>query len=184
MSFLSAVIPMNIGGQVCRAKVQAMLRFLISKTFLQRMGAVLDLEQGQFNKLGVTVNLEESATGHCVIDLIQGCADLIADDSARGKTSSSVRRSRNESVKYSETTVETREFSNLTCGSKKVTIIDVEKPRVSLVEVDCKKSCRRWTIGNVVSDNSVFVVKDECHQKSTDVIARALDWTHHHRRKM
>ena len=31
------------------------------------------------------------------------------------------------------------EFSNLICGSEKVTIIDVDKPRVSLVEVDCEK---------------------------------------------
>ena len=38
------------------------------------------------------------------------------------------------------------EFSNLICGSQKVTIIDVDKPRVSLVEVDCEKYCRRWTI--------------------------------------
>ena len=88
----TAVIPMNIGGQVCREKVAivASAPFLISKPFLQRMGAVLDLEQGQvtFNKLGVTLNLEESATGHYVIDLFLGCANLIADDSARGKTTS------------------------------------------------------------------------------------------------
>ena len=114
---------------MCREKVAIVAGdapFLISKPFLQRTGAVLDLEQGQvtFNKLGVTL----------VIDLIQGCPDLIADDSARGKTSGSVRRSRNESVKDSETTVETREFSNLICRSEKVTIIDVVKPRVSLVE--------------------------------------------------
>ena len=107
--------------------------------------------------------MEESAAGHYVIGLIQGCADLIADDSARGKTSGSVRRSRNESVKDSETTVETREFPNLICASEKVTVIDVSKPRVPLVWVDCEKSCRRWTVGNFVS-NSIFVVKDECHK--------------------
>ena len=50
MSFWSAVIPMNIGGQVCREKVAIVAGdapFLISKPFLQRMGVVLDLEQGQ-----------------------------------------------------------------------------------------------------------------------------------------
>ena len=75
---------------MCREKVAIVAGdapFLISKPFLQRMGAVLDLEQGQvtFNKSGVTLALEESATGHYVIDLILGCADLIADDSTRGK---------------------------------------------------------------------------------------------------
>ena len=75
-----------------------------------------------------------------------------------------MRRLREASFTDSETAVETREFSNLTCGSEKVTIIDVDRPRVSLVGVDCEKSCRRWTIGNFVSDNSVFVVKDECHK--------------------
>ena len=90
LSFFSAVIPMNIGGQVCREKVAIVAGdapFLISKPFLQRVGAVLDLEQGQltFNKLGVTLDLEESATGHHVIDLIPGCADLISDDTCREK---------------------------------------------------------------------------------------------------
>ena len=73
MSLWSAVIPMSVGGQVCRDKVAIVASdapFLISMPFLQRMGAVLDLEQGQvtFNNLGVTLNLEESATGHHVID--------------------------------------------------------------------------------------------------------------------
>ena len=45
-----------------------------------------------------------------------------------------LRRSRGASVKDSETSAETMEFSNLICGSEKVTIIDVDKPRVSLVE--------------------------------------------------
>ena len=67
MSLLSAVIPMNVGGQVCREKVANAAGdapFLISEPFLQRTGAVLDLVQGQvtFNKLGVALNLEESAT--------------------------------------------------------------------------------------------------------------------------
>ena len=110
-----------------------------------------------------------------MIDLIPGCADLIAEDSARGKTSGSVRRSRNESVKDSETTVETRKFSNLICGSEKVTFIDVDSPRVSLVVADCEKSCGRWTIGNFVSDNSVFVVKDEC-QKNQQMLL-PVPWT-------
>ena len=69
MSLWSAVIPMNVGGQVCREKVAIVAGdapFLISGPFLQRMGAVLDLEQGQvtFNKLGVTLSLEESAAVH------------------------------------------------------------------------------------------------------------------------
>ena len=81
-----------------------------------------------------------------------------------GKASGSVRRPRDASVKDSETTVETKEFSSLICGSEKVTIIDVDNPRVSQVGVDCEKSCRRWTLGNFVSDNSVFVVKDECQK--------------------
>ena len=62
MSLWSAVIPMNVGGQVCREKVAIIAGdapFLISKPLLQRMGPVLDLEQGQvtFNKLGVTFNV-------------------------------------------------------------------------------------------------------------------------------
>ena len=65
---------------MCREKVAIVAGgapFLISKPYLQRMGAVLDLEQGQVtcNKLGVTLDLEESTTGHHVIDLIPGCAD-------------------------------------------------------------------------------------------------------------
>ena len=86
-----------------------------------------------FNKSGVTLDLEESATGHHVIDLIPGCADLISDDTARENVHGPVRRLRGASVKDSETSAETRKFSNLFCGSEKVTIIDVDKPRVSLV---------------------------------------------------
>ena len=77
-----------------------------------------------------------------MIDLIPGCADLIADDSAQGRASGSVRRPRDASVKDSETAVETREFSNLFCGSEKVTIIDVDKPRVPLV----------WIVRNLAAD--------------------------------
>ena len=107
---------------MCREKVSIVAGdapFLISKPFLQRTGAVLDLEQGRvtFNKLGVTLDLWESATGHFAIDLIPGCADLLVDDSARGKTSGSVRRLRDACVKDSETAVETSEFLNLICGS-------------------------------------------------------------------
>ena len=83
-----------------------------------------------FNKLGVTLNLEESATGRNVVDLISGRAGSIIDESTR---SGSGKRSRNESGKDSEDTVETSEFSNLICGSDKVTVIDVSKPRVSFV---------------------------------------------------
>ena len=39
--------PVNVGGQVCREKVAIVAGdapFLVSKPFLQRMGAVLDLE--------------------------------------------------------------------------------------------------------------------------------------------
>ena len=106
-----------------------------------------------FNKLGVTLDLGESATGRNVIDLIPDRADRF-----------SVRRLRGASVKDSGTSAETVELSNLICGSEKVTIIDVDKPRASLVEVHCEKSCRRWTSGNFASDNGVFVVKDECHK--------------------
>ena len=82
MSFWSAVIPMNIGEQVCREKVAIVAGdapFLFSKPFLQRMRAVLDLEKGQvtFNKLGVTMDLGESETGHYVNNLIPDCVDPI-----------------------------------------------------------------------------------------------------------
>ena len=56
-----------------------------------------------------------------------------------------------------------------------MTVIDVSKPRVSSVGVDCEKSCRRWTIGNFVSDNSIFVVKNEC-RKNQHMILPA-PWT-------
>ena len=49
ISLWSAVIPMNVGGQVCREKVAIVAGdapFLFSKPFLQRMGSVLHLEQG------------------------------------------------------------------------------------------------------------------------------------------
>ena len=74
-------IPMNIGKHVCREKVAIVLGdapCLISKPFLQRMGAVLDLEKGQvtFNLLGVTTHLGESSTGHYVSDLISDCETL------------------------------------------------------------------------------------------------------------
>ena len=81
MSHWWAVIPKNIGKHVCREKLAIILvdaPCVISKPFLQRMGAVLDLEKGQvtFNKLGVTMNLGESSTGHSVIDLISDCETL------------------------------------------------------------------------------------------------------------
>ena len=74
-------------------------------------------------------------------------------------------------MKDSETTVETREI----CGSEKVTTIDVDKPSVSLVGVDCEKSCRRWTVGNFLSDNGVMVVKDECHKNQLMLLP--VPWT-------
>ena len=121
---------------MCREKVAIVAGdapILISKPFLQRIGAVLDLEQAQltFNNLGVTLDLEESVTGHHVIDLIPGCADLTSDDGASENVHGPVRRPRGASVKDSETSVETREFSNLT-------IVDVDKPTVSFLEVDKK----------------------------------------------
>ena len=118
MSFWSAVIPLNIGGQVCREKVAIVAGdapFVISKPFLQRMGAVPDLEQRQvtFNKLGVTLDLGDSATGHCVIDLIPDRADRIPDDRERENAHSSVRRLRGAFVKDSGKSAETEEFSNV-----------------------------------------------------------------------
>ena len=50
----------------------------------------------------------------------------------------------------------------LLCSSERVTVIDVNKPRISLVGADCEQSCRRWTIGNFADDSGVFVIKDEC----------------------
>ena len=135
ISLWSAVLPMNVGGQVCREKVAIVAGdapFLMSKPFLQRMGTVLDLEQGQvtFSKLGVTVNLKQSAAGHGVIDLISGCADSTTDESTRKNAGGS--GSRNESGKDSEDTDDSSQFLDLICGSEKVTVIDASKPRVSL----------------------------------------------------
>ena len=115
MSHWSAVIPMNVRKHVCREKVAIILGdapFLISKPFLQRMGAVLDLGKGQvtFNKLGVTMNLGESSTGHHVIDLISECETLTI---ARG----SVIKHSEEPVEDSGILVENKEFSNLLRGS-------------------------------------------------------------------
>ena len=144
MSHWSAV--MNIGEHECREKVAIILGdapFLISKPFLQRMGAVLDLAKGQvtFIKLGVTMNVGESSTGHYVIDLISDCETLTM---APG----SVIEHSEESVKDPEIIIENSEFSNLLCGSERVTVIDVSKPQISLVGADCEQSCRRCTIGN------------------------------------
>ena len=83
---------------MCREKVAIVAGdapFLVSKPFLQRMGSVLDLEQGQvtFNKLGVTLSLEESAAVHHVIGLISVCADSTTDESTRENASSSGKQS-------------------------------------------------------------------------------------------
>ena len=61
--------------------------FLTSKPFLQRMGAVLDLEKGEVavKKLGVTIDLGESETGQYVINLIPDCVDPISDGMALEK---------------------------------------------------------------------------------------------------
>ena len=83
---------------MCREKVAIVAGdapFLVSAHVCSRMAAVLDLEQGQvtFNKLGVTLNLEESATGHYVIHLISGCADSTTDESTRENASGSGKQS-------------------------------------------------------------------------------------------
>ena len=96
-----------------------------------------------FNKLGVTLDLEEPATGHYVIDLIPGFADLPSDDTARENVHGPVRRFWGGSAKDFETSAETMGFSNLICGSEKVTITDVDKPRVSLVG---------WIVRNLAAD--------------------------------
>ena len=160
MSHWSAVIPMNFGKHVCREKVAILLGdapFLISKPFLQRMGAVPDLVKGQvtFNKLSVTMNLGESSTSHHVIDLISDCETLTI---APG----SVTKHSEEPVEDPGILIENNEFSNLLCGSVRVTVIDVNKPRISLVEADCEQSCRRWTMSNFADDSGVSVTKNEC----------------------
>ena len=38
-----------------------------------------------------------------------------------------------------------------------------------------RKYCRRWIIGNFVSDNGVFVVKDECHKNQQTLLN--VPWT-------
>ena len=101
--------------------------------------------------------MEEPETGHYVINLIPDCVDPISDGMALENAPGSVRRHRGATAKDSGTLAENREFSNMICGSEKVTIIVVDKPRVSLVGVDCEKSCRRWIFGNFVSDNGAFV---------------------------
>ena len=140
---------MNIRKHLCREKVAIILGdapFLVSKPFLQRMGAVLDLGKGQvtFNKLG-----------HYFIDLISDCETMTI---APG----SVIKHSEESLQDPGINIENSEFSNLLCGSERVTVIDVNKPRISLVVgADCDQSCRRWTIGNFADGSGVFVIKDE-----------------------
>ena len=96
-----------------------------------------------FNKFGVTLHLEESATDNYVIDLIPGCVDLISDDTTRENVYGLVRRLQDESVKDSGTSAEFREFSILIFGPEKVTIIDVDKLRIPFV---------RWIVRNLVVD--------------------------------
>ena len=63
-----------------------------------------------------------------------------------------------ESVQEPGINMENSEFSNLLCGSERGTVIEMNKPRISLVRADCEQSCRRWTIGNFADDNGVFVI--------------------------
>ena len=121
------------------------------------MGAVLDLGKRQvtFKKLGVTMNLGESSTGHYVTGLISDCETLTI---APG----SVIKHSEEPVQDPGILIENREFSNLLCGLERVTVVDVNKHRVSLMGADCGQSCRRWTIGNFADDSGVFVVKNQC----------------------
>ena len=97
------------------------------------------------------MNLGQSSTGHYVIDLISDCETLTI---ALG----SVIKHSEELVEDSGILIEKNEFSNLLCGSERVTVIGVNKPRDSLVGADCG----RWTIGNFADDSGVFVMKDEC----------------------
>ena len=108
-----------------------------------------------FNKLGVTVNLGESSTGRYVIDLISDCETLTI---APG----SVIKHSEESLQEPGINIENSEFSNLLCGSERVTVIDLNNPRISLVGAHCEQSCRRWTSGNIADDSGLFVTKDEC----------------------
>ena len=59
-----------------------------------------------------------------------------------------------------EAPAEIKELSSLICGSEKVRIIEVDKPKV--LSVEWEKFCHRLTVGSFVSDNRVFVVNDEC----------------------
>ena len=79
-----------------------------------------------FNKLGVMMNLGESSTGHYVIDLISDCETLTI---ALG----SVIKHSEESVQDPGINIESSEFSNLLCGSEGVTVINLNKSRISLV---------------------------------------------------
>ena len=108
-----------------------------------------------FNNLGVTMNLGKSSTGHYVFDLISDCETLTL---APG----SVIKHSKEPVEDPGILIENSEFSNLLCGSERVTVLGVNKPRSSLVGADCEQSCRRWAIGNFADDSGVFVIKGEC----------------------
>ena len=71
------------------------------------------------------MNLGESSTGHYIIDLISDCETLTI---APG----SVIKHSEEPVEDSGILIENNEFSNLLCGSERVTVIDVNKPRSRL----------------------------------------------------
>ena len=78
------------------------------------------------------MNLGESSTGHYVIELISDCETLTI---APG----SVIKHSEESVQAPGINIENSEFSNLLCGSKRVTFIVVTEPQISLVGADCEQ---------------------------------------------
>ena len=106
-------------------------------------------------KLGSTMDLGESLTNHYVVDLITAC---VTPNNVPG----SPRRNLEATAKDSRIPFVRREFSSLLCGSDKVTIIDVDRPRVSLAGEAREQSCRRWTIGKFLNDSGIFVEKVCC----------------------
>ena len=92
---------------------------------------------------------------HYVIDLISDCETLTI---APGF----VINHSEEFVQAPGINIENGEFSNLLCGSERVIVIDVNKPRISLVGADCEQSCHPWTNGNFADDSGVFVLKVKC----------------------
>ena len=173
---------------MCREKVAIVAGdapFFISEPFLQRLEAVLDLEQGQvtFTELGVTLNLEESATGHYVIDLMSGCADSITDETTPGNAGGPGKRSRNESVKVSEDAVDNSEFSNLICGSER----ERESDRLCCEQAESLID-GGWTARNLAADGQLeilrlstafFLANNECRKNQQRIQpAPGLSYNH------